>query len=207
MTDFSQYAPQQGFLIQGDDATFDRLVAEAMQTDPFVQAMSVPRFTVDHAKVVAEFATEGSGEVRMCIVQFAVFSPDAAQILLKSLEEPAPRTITIFITRYPYLVPQTVRSRLLLIESKKSKVESRSKKAILQEIKKEATEKEDDAATRRARATMLLDELELSLQNKAHSETGSRYKDIEQIYCVKEMLFRANLPTKYILDYIATVIR
>ncbi len=200
MIDFSQYAPQQGFLMQGDDAVFDRLVAEAMQTDPFVQAMSVPRFTVDHAQSVAEFATEGSGVMRMCLIQFAVFSPDAAQILLKSLEEPAANTIVVFITRYPYLVPQTVRSRLMLVGSSKLEV-VREKNKILEEIKKEAAEKEDDAATRRARATILLDELELAV----HREIRSR--DAEQIYKARQMLFRANMPTKYVLDYIATVVR
>lgn len=201
MIDFSQYIPQKMFLLQGDDAVFDSVLSEIIINDPLVQALSVPRFTMDHARSVAEFAVEGTGEKRTYIVFFSVFSPEAAQVLLKSLEEPDKDTVIIFITRYPYLIPQTVRSRLMLLaENGKIKIENKKiKNKILEEIKKEALEKDDDPATRRSRAVILLDDLEIVTKGeRANSEI---------IYGAKKMLFKANMPTKFVLDYVTTVIR
>jgi len=204
MIDFSLYAPQNMFLIQGDEASFDELVASIVPTEPLVQALSVPRFTMDHARTVAEFATEGTGENRTYIIYFSVFSPEAAQVLLKSLEEPAQGTRIVFVTRYPYLVPQTVRSRLMIVESGHLKGEGTKKTTdILKAIQKEAAEKDDDAAVRRSRAVVLLDELEQSL----YSEVRPRFRDVDTIYQAKAMLFKANMPTKFVLDYVATVVR
>jgi DNA polymerase III delta prime subunit len=198
MINFSQYAPQRMFLFQGDDAMSERLVAELMVRDPFIQFLSVPRFTIDHARTVAGFALENSGEERTFIVYFSVFSPEAAQVLLKSLEEPAANTTVVFVTRYPYLVPQTVRSRLLIIQQGIEQTD-REKKEIIADMQKEAAEKDDDAATRRSRALMLLDELEAAVA------TQPKYADT--VYRAKRMIFKANLPTKYVLDYVSTVVR
>jgi DNA polymerase III delta prime subunit len=198
MIDFSTYAPQQTFLLQGDEAAAEALVSDLMATDPLVQVLSVPRFTIDHARSVASFAAERSNEPRTFVVYFSVFSPEAAQVLLKSLEEPAPNTTVIFLSRYPYLVPQTVRSRLLIINEAIKRSE-RKLKDILSEIQKEAAEKDDDAATRRSRALILLDALESAVSANARSA--------DTVYHAKSMLLKANLPTKFVLDYVGTVIR
>jgi DNA polymerase III delta prime subunit len=199
MVNFSHYLPQRMFLSQGDDVVAEALVADLAANDPFIQFLSVPRFTIDHARTVAQFAVEGDGTERTFVVYFAVFSSEAAQVLLKSLEEPASNTTIIFVTRYPYLVPQTVRSRLMIISLDIENHDTRQVKVILAQIQKEAAEKEDDAATRKGRAMVLLDELEAAIRDK------KQYA--ETIYNAKDMLLKANLPTKYILDYISTVIR
>ncbi|HVY36175.1 MAG TPA: hypothetical protein VG982_02790 [Candidatus Paceibacterota bacterium] len=199
MIDFSRYAPQKMFLVQGNEKVFDAIIEALIAVDPMVQGLSVPRLTIEHARSVAEFAVEGTGEERTQVIYFSAFSPEAAQVLLKSLEEPAPQTTIVFITRYPYLVPHTVRSRLMIVEMPQKKEAYRKQKDIIQEIKKESAEKDDDAATRRSRALALLDELEgASAGNIHHSEA---------IYRAKQMLFKANLPTKYVLDYLTTVVR
>jgi DNA polymerase III delta prime subunit len=199
MIDFSQYAPQRMFLLQGDETAADVLIAELVGRDPLVQALSVPRFTMEHARNVAAFATEGSGESRTFVVYFSVFSSEAAQVLLKSLEEPAADTTIIFMTRYPYLVPQTVRSRLLIVHEHALRGEPRKQKEIIGQIQKEAAEKDDDAATRRGRALVLLDALEAAvIKHRAHAD---------MVYRAKAMLLKANLPTKFVLDYVATVVR
>lgn len=198
MFNFSQFAPQKVFLIQGDESTFESVLETFTKINPFTQAISVPRFTIEHARSIAEFTIEGTGKMRAYIVYFSAFSPEAAQVLLKSLEEPDQNTSVIFVTRYPYLVPQTVRSRMMLLRDLKKK-KNESKKIILDEIKKEATEKEDDAATRRSRALDLLDQLEITL--------STEQKNAKVIYEAKRMLFFANLPTKYVLDYVATLVR
>jgi len=134
------------------------------------------------------------------VVAFSVFSPEAAQVLLKSLEEPADGISIIFITRYPYLVPRTVRSRLMLLHRQElPRVNLRTTASVLEEIKKEAAEKDDEAALRRSRAVALLDELEQVVRQHPRAA--------DTIYRAKAMLFSANLPTKYILDYVSTVIR
>lgn len=199
MFDFSQYAPQQGFLMQGDETVFERLVAELVAIDPLVQALSMPRFTIEHARDVASFAIEGTGEQRTFVIFFSFFSSEAAQVLLKSLEEPASQTTIVFVTRYPYLVPQTVRSRLMLLSHDTYDQTKKTTKKIIETIVKESAEKDDDAAVRRSRAIALLDDLELSVRDSALSSRA--------VYEAKEMLLRANLPTKFVLDYVATVIR
>lgn len=200
MIDFSHYAPQRMFLVQGGEETFDALLASRSVSEPMTQALSVPRFTIDHARSVAAFALEGTGQSRTYIIYFSVFSPEAAQVLLKSLEEPAPDTTVIFVTRHPYLVPQTVRSRLMIIDSGVWKGgKSEKTKDIIEQIQKEAQEKDDDAALRRSRATILLDALEMSVREE-RARAGL-------VYEAKKMLMKENIPTKFVLDYIATVIR
>ena len=163
--------------------------------------MRVPRFTVDYASDIAHFAVEGDGTERVCVVYFSVFSPDAAQVLLKSLEEPAPLTTVIFVTPYPYTVPMTIRSRVSLIQGERSKVVEKkmTKAQALEYVKKElSSDSDDDAATRRANAVSMLDQLE-------HQCKGDAAK-AHTIYEAKHMLFAANMPTKFVMEYVVSMV-
>ncbi len=201
MIDFEQYAPQRICLVQGTPRTCEEIVAAMQKSVPLVHVLEVPRLTLDHARSIASFAIEGNGTRRCMVVYFALFSPDAAQVLLKSLEEPDPDTTIIFITQYPYLVPQTVRSRVLLLSgSTYSEVEKPLTKAqAFLYIKDELSgESDDDAATRRAKAIAFLDRLERQLsQDKAK---------VHYVYEAKDMLFGSNMPTKYVAEYAATAV-
>lgn len=201
MIDFSAYLPQRIFLLQGDGVSFQFLVDDLEQTYPLVHGLSVSRFTIDHARSLAQFAVEGDGTERVMVVHFSVFSPDAAQVLLKALEEPDLQTTIILITPYPYVVPLTIRSRVVLLQTERAQVDTtkHSQKEVFEYIKKElSSDGEEDAATRRALALKLLDELEL--QTKADPLKA------RAIYEAKHMLFRANLPTKFVMEYVATAV-
>lgn len=204
-------APQQTFLIQGNEKDFDTLVAGALLDHPFTNALVAPRFTVEHAKNIVTFVNEGAGELRLFIVFFSIFSPDAAQVLLKSLEEPSAETIIVLMTPHPYLVPATIRSRTTLIHSDPSADSNASpqaslgqvlqpklsRDAVLAQIKEEfASDAEEDAATRRAKAVEMLDMLE--------GYVRATPAKADFIYKAKAMLFNANLPTKYVLEYAAS---
>jgi len=196
-------APQKTFLIQGNESVFDALLATAMIHNPLTSALSTARFTVDHAKNMVEFINEGTGEARIFICFFSFFSPSAAEALLKSLEEPDPDTTIVLMTPYPYLVPATIRSRTRLIhdDSVREVVphDKLSRDAILAQIKEEfASDADEDAATRRANAIVMLDMLE------AHVRTSPQKAAI--IYKAKDMLFSANMPTKYVLEYAASMV-
>lgn len=204
---FDLYAPQKSFLVQGSEAFFDTLLASALVRHAIVHSLSVPRFTVDHAKAAAQFLIEGSGETRVYILYFTVFSPDAAQVLLKSLEEPDTQTLIILVTPHPYLVPQTIRSRAMLIASQTQPTVQKideatffmSRDALLTQIKNEfGGDADDDAATKRARAVYILDILEMQVRSDAEK--------VAAIYAAKHMLFAANMPTKYVLEYAASMV-
>lgn len=199
----AEYAPQRTFLIQSTQSAYNRHVAEALVDNSFIHSLSVPRFTVDHARVLATFIAEGTGQQRVYMLFFSVFSPDAAQVLLKSLEEPDLNTTIILMTPYPYTVPATIRSRVMLIHSTEEKEKSAftitSRDKMLAMIKTEfATDADDDAATRRARAVELLDSLEMNVKDDP--------KKAGTIYEAKKMLLGANLPTKYVLEYAMSVV-
>jgi hypothetical protein len=199
--DFASFAPQQTFLLQGTESDFDALLATALVRNPLTNALSVPRFTTDHAKSLVSFINEGTGSQRCYIVFFSIFSPDAAEILLKSLEEPDRDTTIILLTPYPYLVPGTIRSRTMLLHSDiaAAKEQVLVRDVVLAQIKEEfASDAEDDAATRRAKAVQLLDLLE------AHVRATPKKADI--VYKAKDMLFAGNLPTKYVLEYTASMV-
>lgn len=190
-------APQKIFLLQGNDATFDTLLASAVAIDPYTFSLFVPRFTASHARNIVTIMSEGQGEERMLLIYFSVFSPDAAQILLKSLEEPDLQTLVVFVTPYPYTVPQTIRSRVALLHTELEQTETlpfKTAAAALTFIKDEfGKESEDDAATKRARAIEFLDALELQVRGKPEA--------LRYVYEAKDMLFKANMPTKYVLEY------
>lgn len=205
-----EHAPQKTFLLQGSEQDFDTLLATAMVGHPLTSGLSVPRFTTDHAKALVEFINEGTGETRIFIAFFSFFSPDAAEVLLKSLEEPDMDTTIVLMTPYPYLVPSTIRSRTRLIHrevlpSNEAILEigtpdkKLSREGLLSQIKEEfASDAEDDAATRRAKAILILDMLEAHVR-KTPAKAAIIYK-------AKDMLFSANMPTKYVLEYAASMV-
>ena len=196
MIDFTQYLPQRIFLVQGDTQTYEALVADVERNYEIVHGLSVPRFTIDHAHTIASFALEGDGTARMLLVYFTVFSPDAAQVLLKSLEEPDEQTTIVFITPYPYVVPTTIRSRVMVLHTDTENVDTKriTKVSALAFIKDElSSESDEDAATRRANAIAFLDQLEVQMKGKSEKS--------RTIYEAKRMLFRANMPTKYVLEW------
>jgi DNA polymerase III delta prime subunit len=197
--------PQQTFLIQSNEDAFDALLANTLVLHPLTNAFSTPRFTVDHAKTIVTFINEGIGSERIFILFFSFFSPDAAQVLLKSLEEPDADTIIVLMTPYPYLVPATIRSRTMLIHTTEKSPASKAVRAIasrdmmLAQIKTEfASDAEEDAATRRAKAIELLDLLEASVRMIPAKAAI--------VYNAKDMIFSGNLPTKYVLEYAVSMV-
>lgn len=198
--DLQKYNPQKAFLLQGDKNIFEDILQSAKNDYEIVQSLNVPRFSIDLAHDVVAFVREGNGTERIIIINFSVFSPESAHVLLKSLEEPDLYTTIILVTPYPYMVPQTIRSRVIIINnSMDSTTEPIKKSSIESFVKKEfGSESEDDAATKRAKAVEYLDILESTFK-----------KDIEKsniIYEAKKMLFKANIPTKYVMEYVATVV-
>lgn len=201
--EIEHYAPQRTFLLQGTESAYHRLLASIHAQTPFVHAFSAPRFTIDHARALSSFIAEGTAEMRIALIYFAVFSPDAAQVLLKSLEEPDLKTTIILMTPYPYTVPATIRSRVMLMQDtvrhEAYTFAITTRDSMLALIKTEfATDAEDDAATRRARAVELLNALE------SHVKTDPIKAGT--VYEAKKMLFMANLPTKYVLEYAVSVV-
>ena len=196
------FLPERTFLIQGSENFFDIFLGDALVTDPFVHSLSVPRFTREHASALATFITEGTGERRIYIVFFSLFSPEAAELLLKSLEEPDLDTTIILVTPYPYTVPLTIRSRVRLLHgnlAEKSEFIITTRESILMLIKDEfGSDGDDNAAIRRARAVQLLDSLELHVKSDVAKSRA--------IYDAKKMLLRANMPTKFVLEYAASVV-
>lgn len=200
--DIERYAPQQTFLLQGAPSDYEALYKSIHMQTPYAHMLSVPRFTADYARNLATFIAEGTGDARIALIFFSVFSSDAAQVLLKSLEEPSVRTTVILMTPYPYTVPATIRSRVMLIQSDAVEAYTftiSSREHMLALIKTEfATDAEDDAATRRARAVELLNALENHVKTDPLKASA--------IYEAKKMLFAANLPTKYVLEYAVSVV-
>lgn len=240
--DFSLYAPQKTFLVQGQHADMVSLQesyqqalkeddnkkhgAKHIHTDVVDRDVpdtalffSAPRFTKDHASQIATFINEGSGGNRILYVFFTLFSPDAAQVILKPLEEPDLTTTIVLMTPYPYAVPQTIRSRVMLMASTAVSTDNEMAvgrplwtKATLQSYVQElcAGDSEEDAATKRARAIALLDELETEVtHNKA--TLGADVKGVSKknanatmLYQAKKMLIVANMPTKFVLEYVVS---
>lgn len=201
MIDFTQYLPQRVFLVQGDQVQYEDLMTSLHAQYALVHGLSVSRFTVDHAKTVSLFAVEGDGSERVMAVYFSVFSPDAAQVLLKALEEPDMQTTMVLMTPYPYVVPLTIRSRVGLIQTQRAQSTpiKRTYAEALEYIKKElSSDGDEDAATRRALAVQMLDELEI--------EVSKDTRKARTIYEAKHMLFKANLPTKFVMEYVVTAV-
>ena len=206
----SVHAPQRTFLLQGQEADFVALqqhahganTADETQSAHFFNA---PRFTKEHAMQVGTFIAEGTGDERVLVIFFSIFSPDAAQVLLKPLEEPSNATTIVLMTPHPYLVPQTIRSRVALLSwahqpsehadaSARVAVAAWNKTTIAEYVKETfGAESEEEAALKRAKAVVLLDQLELQFA-KQHDKARA-------IYEAKHMLFAANVPTKFVVEY------
>ncbi len=194
----STFSNTRVFLIQGNESVFENLSSEIVSVSPFVFSLSTARFNYDNAGTLSEYLLEGNGEKRYAIVFFSVFSPESAQRLLKSFEEPDLDTTVFMITQYPYTIPATIRSRAQIINNFNSKKESiykiGNRSEMLDLIKKDFSTESEDASIRRAKAIALLDSLENYLFEKKEKS------DI--VYEGKKMLFKANMPTKFVLDYV-----
>ena len=189
-------SPEQIFLVQGNEQTFSELIKEIHWSE----YSKLSRFKMEDAQELVSFNLERSG-VAWYVVYFDVFVSDAAQVLLKTLEEPNEGIHIVFVTPHPYLVPQTIRSRVRLIldDIKMDTPEYISSRKAMSEYIKEVIGNEDiDASERRAEATRLLDALE-------HSHKDNPEK-LEYIYKAKEMLFKANMPTKQVVEYLVAMV-
>lgn len=190
------YAPQKMFLIQGGEDALETLGA----VYPRAELFNLARLTMDDAKNIVTRMQEDTGDPRALLVYFSIFSPDAAEVMLKAVEEPEQMLTLIFITPHPFLVPNTIRSRMMLLQNK-IKTESilmpQSAAAALSYIKSEFDSEEGDPAALRAKAVAFLDGLEASLRQSPHKAV--------YIYKAKHLLFKGNLPTKQVLEYAVTM--
>lgn len=195
------YPATRGFLMQSSEDAFHSFLAEAITHAPLIHSLSVARFSTEHAKSLVSFLSEGTGERRYFIAFFSVFSPDAAQILLKALEEPDENTTVILCTPYPYTIPLTIRSRVQLVFGEKTISNSfpvGDRISMLEFVKKEFGTEEGEAAERRAKAVEFLDVLE---QHVAENKIKATV-----LYEAKKMLFSANMPTKFVLEYAVSMV-
>lgn len=198
------YKPEQVFLIQGDEKVFASLVEDVSKEDVSLEQQKLSRFTMEDAKGLVTFNLE-RGENSWCVIYFDVFVPDAAQVLLKTLEEPREGIYIVFVTPHPYLIPQTIRSRARIVPSEglafgDTEGEPKyfaSKKEVSEYIKVFGDE-DIEASDRRAMATVFLDALEKHFR-------GDREK-AKSIYEAKEMLFKANMPTKQVVEFVVAMV-
>lgn len=209
--EIKKYAPQRMFVVGGMEDALEQLRTEIPAT-VLVEAKTISRFTVDDAAEFVRYMKEGNGQERIYLCYFSIFSPDAAEAMLKVLEEPDLTTTVIFSTPRPRLLPQTILSRVHVLraihEVKNTDTEKvdtqetelpfpKNLSAALDYIKKEF-DSDDDAATLRARATQLLDALEI-----AHQKSSEK---IKHIYHAKHLLFDGNLPAKQVLEYVVAMV-
>jgi DNA polymerase III delta prime subunit len=201
------YEPQRSFLIQGTDAVFDAYTAEIIARGCALYAKTLARLTVDDATDMREFIMADTGEPQYCVVYFSAFTGGASEILLKILEEPPIEARIVLITPYPYLVPQTIRSRVRVVASLARTVlasDARGeqvvidKKNIAEHLAIALGDEKEEATIRRERALFFLDTLEYSF-HKDHAKATL-------IYDAKDLLLKGNLPSKQVLEYIATVV-
>lgn len=196
-----ELAPEQIFLIQGTEVFFDNLVETVSEKTVNTEYLKLSRFAKEDAQTLVSFNLERSPD-SWCLIYFDVFMPDAAQILLKTLEEPREGIHIAFVTPHPYLVPQTIRSRVRLLLTDleiETPAYLSSKKALLEYVKETfGKESEEDASVRRAQATVLLDNIE----QKIKEDPGK----LKTLYEAKDMLFKANMPTKQVVEYLVSII-
>jgi hypothetical protein len=196
----TKLAPQQVFLLQGNKNTFESLLKDLKDQSISVEGEELSRFTMEDANKIISFSLERSAQ-SWYVVYFDVFVNDASQVLLKTLEEPSEGVTIVFITPHPYLIPQTIRSRARLIgsdlENEKPEYLS-SKKAVLEYVKDVFGDDSVEASIRRAQATVFLDQIEQHFRNNPEK--------IKYIYETKDMLFKANMPTKQVIEYLISMI-
>lgn len=194
-------SPQQVFLIQGDKKLLSELSIKLAEKNIFAEIKSLSRFTMDDAHELVTWNIDNSGSESWYFVYFDIFVSDAAQVLLKTLEEPGVGVHMVLVTPHPYLVPQTIRSRvrLLLTDIEAETPTYMSSKKELNEYIKEVLGNEDiDASERRAQATQLLDAFEYKMK-------GDSTK-LSYVYKAKEMLYKANMPTKQVVEYLVAMV-
>lgn len=202
-TTITSLSPQQVFLIQGDSSLCELVVSELATARVSYEARYLSRFTIEEAKEVVQWNNEHAGNPDWLVVYTTLFISDAAQVLLKTLEEPGRDVCIVFVTPHPYLVPQTIRSRVRLLlgtqlqENNAVPEYMQSKKVFLDYIKEVLGDEDTDASERRAQATILLDTLE-------HLCKKSPEK-VDYVYKAKTMLYKANMPTKQVMEYVATM--
>lgn len=197
----TELAPEQIFLVQGNSDFFEKLQESVSAKVGNLEYLNLSRFTKEDAQTLVAFNAERAGGA-WCLVYFDVFMPDASQILLKTLEEPNEGIHIVLVTPRPYLVPQTIRSRVRLILGN-IEIETpdylSSKKALLEYVKKTfGKESEEDASVRRAQATVFLDAIELKVKESPEK--------LKAVYEAKDMLFKANMPTKQVVEYLVTMV-
>ena len=196
----ASYEPQHTFLVQGTDALFNSYTAELLSRGCALYAKNLARLTVDDATDMRDFIMAETGEPQYCVVYFSAFTGGAAEILLKILEEPPMEARIILITPYPYLVPQTIRSRVRVVTNLGSAGERVviDKKNIKELLETALGDEKEEAAIRRERALFFLDDLEYSLREDKQKA--------KLVYDAKDLLLKGNLPSKQVLEYITTVV-
>lgn len=198
---FLDLAPEQIFLLQGNEKTFAQLVADVSCNTTNLDQQTLSRFTVENAQDVVLFNLERESGA-WCVIYFDVFVADAAQVLLKTLEEPKEGIHIVFVTPHPYLIPQTIRSRVRLVPNtiEVDTPEYLSSKKSLQEYLKEtfSSESDEDASARRAHATVLFDAIEQYVRKEPEK--------VKSVYEAKDMLFKANMPTKQVVEYLVAML-
>jgi hypothetical protein len=200
-TKLTALAPEQVFLLQGQKSFFNALVQNISEKVPNLEYVELSRFAKDNAQSLVSFNLERNPG-SWCLVYFDVFMNDAAQILLKTLEEPNEGIYIVLVTPHPYLVPQTIRSRVrLILGNTEMEIPDylSSKKALLEYVKEVfGKESEEDASTRRAQATVLLDNIEHKVKDDSEK--------LKAVYEAKDMLFKANMPTKQVVEYLVAMV-
>ena len=144
-----------------------------------------------------------TGQFKVYIIdEVHMLSSAAFNAFLKTLEEPNEGIYIVLVTPHPYLVPQTIRSRVRLIlgNTEMEIPDYLSSKKVLLEYVKEVfgKESEEDASTRRAQATVLLDNIEHKVKDDPEK--------LKAVYEAKDMLFKANMPTKQVMEYLVAMI-
>lgn len=190
------YAPQHIFLVQGTEADFVALQQANKSTTVYFNAIA--RFTYAYALQLRALLTEHDGNHRTFCIFFSAFSPDAAQILLKPFESLDASITCVCMTPHPYMVPHTIRSRVVLLTNQTSNtlhegVPWTYQSAVAYAKEAFSSENEEDASLKRARASIFLDDLE--------RQYATDPKKIALLYEAKAMLFRANMPVKYVVEY------
>lgn len=195
------YQPEQIFLIQGNENTFAELTEDISSSVITLEKQRLSRFTVEDARTLVSFNLERAPD-SWCVIYFDVFMNDAAQALLKTLEEPREGIYIVLVTPHPYLIPQTIRSRARLIPEvllTEAPEYFKSKKTVQDYVKENfSSESDEDASVRRAKATVFLDALE------THVRTSP--EKVSSVYEAKEMLFKANMPTKQVVEYAVAMV-
>jgi hypothetical protein len=198
--DIVSCAPEQIFLLQGNSQTFLDLVDNISIKVPFVESLKLSRFTTGDASDLVSFNLERNINSWM-VIYFDVFVNDAAQILLKTLEEPQTGIYIIFVTPHPYLIPQTIRSRVRILMNTltiTSPLYFSSKELLVSYIKETFADDNIEASERRAQATIFLDELEQYVCQSPEK--------LKIVYEAKDMLFKANMPTKQVVEYAVSMV-